>query len=319
MKKIYILALALGAFTFATQAQTVVLTDDFESYTTGGISAQSDHWRTWSGDEGTAEDGRVTDGESNSGFQSVLIDGSVMTDLLLLVPSPPTSGIYTVQFYVFIPEGKSGYMNMQAAMSSNSSAWQQALMGGNIYFNCKDDDSGNGGNMGGQGGVSGGIDCTTFEAVFDYPEGEWFKMTNIYDLTNQSWSMLINGQPQFSDYPFEFGGTVFLELAAIDFYSSSTNNEMYVDDVTLAEGVLSTENFNENVFSVYPNPFSEVLNISSKVAVDQVIVYDILGKVVLTENPGMISPSINTSNLSSGTYMVKVKIGNNSKIVKIVK
>lgn len=319
MKKLYILAFALGAFSFASQAQTVDLTDDFESYTTGSISAQADHWRTWSGDEGTSEDARVTDNESNSGLQSMFIDNSKDVDMILLVPDAPVSGIYTVQFYVYLPEGKSGYMNMQATLSGNGQEWQQALMGGNVYFNCSDDDSGNGGDMGGEGGVTGGIDCSQFDAVFYYPEGEWFKVTNTYNLSDQVWGMSINGEEQFSNYPFEFGAQVFLELAGIDFYSSSSNNEMYIDDVTLAQGVLSTENFESDVFSVYPNPMSNVLNISSKVAVDQVIVYDMLGKVVLKETPGSISPSINTSGLTSGTYMVKVKIGNNSKIVKVVK
>lgn len=319
MKKTYILALLLGAFSFGVQAQSVELTDDFESYTTGPVSAQADHWRTWSGDEGTNEDARVTDNESNSGLQSLFFDNSRIVDMILLVPSAPTSGVYTIQFYAYLPAGKSGYFNMQAAMSGDGQEWQQNLMGGNVYFNCFDDDSGNGGNMGGEGGVSGGIDCSAFDATFEYPEDEWFKVTNVYDLDAQTWSMSINNTQQFTDYAFEFGGAIFLELAGLDFYSASSNNEMYIDDVTLAEGVLSTENFNENVFSVYPNPFSEVLNISSKVAVDQVIIYDILGKVVLQETPGSISPSINTSGLASGTYMVKVKIGNNSKIVKIVK
>ncbi len=131
--------------------------------------------------------------------------------------------------------------------------------------------------------------------------------------------MSINDVQQFNNYPFDFGGRAFENLAGIDFYSASSNNEMYLDDFVAGPGILSTENFSPEVFSVYPNPVRDILNIDSKVAVDQVIIYDILGKVVLSVNPERISPSVNTSNLPSGTYMVKVKIGNNSKIVKIVK
>ncbi len=317
MKKIYFLALTLGVFTFA-QAQTIELEEDFESYNLGPISPQSDDWRTWSGDEGTPEDALVTNNRHRSGAQGLYIDNSTVMDPILLIPSAPVSGIYTVQFYAYLPAGKSGYWNMQAALTPEGQPWNQALMGGNVYLYCYDDTTGGMGTPG-EGGITGQIDCSAFDAVFSYPEDEWFKVTAIYDLTNQSWDLKINDDLQVVDYPFEFGAQTFLELAGIDFYSASSNNEMYIDDITLATGILSTENFAEDVFSVYPNPMSDVLNISSKATVDEVTIYDVLGKVVLVEKPGKIAPSINTSGLPSGTYMVKVKIGNNSKIVKILK
>ena len=96
---------------------------------------------------------------------------------------------------------------------------------------------------------------------------------------------------------------------------------MFFDDITLFKGdiTLGVNDFSADKFSVYPNPVTDVLNIVSKVAVDNVTVYDILGKVVLQENPGKISPAINMSNLASGAYLVKVTIGNSSKTVKVIK
>ena len=280
MKKIYLLAFALGAFAFSTQAQ-VELTDDFESYTMGDVSPQADHWRTWSGNSGGAEDADVTDDEALSGIKSLHIDGSGITDMILLTPTAPMFGTYTIQWYSYIPAGASGYFNMQAALSASGSAWTQALMGGNVYFNCS-------GSEAGQGGVSGLTDCSTYDQVF------------------------------FAQV-FEFEPQVFTELAGIDFYSASPNNDMYIDDITMANGILSTEDFTEDKFSVYPNPVKDILNIESAASVDKITVYDVLGKVVLQKKPGKISPTVNMGSLSSGTYMVKVTIGNNSKIVKIVK
>jgi hypothetical protein len=318
MKKIYVLALALGAFSFSSQAQ-IEYTDDFDSYTLGPIAGQSSQWRTWSGVDGGADDGDVTDDEAISGAQSLLISDNKLTDLILLTPSAPISGTYTIQWYSYIPAGKSGYFNMQAALTPEGNAWNQALMGGNVYFNCKDDDTGNGGNTPGEGGVTGLIDCSSFDQVFNYPEDEWFKVTCIYDIDNQTWDMLINDIPAVNAYPFEFGTQVFIELAGLDFYSASSNNMMYVDDVTMANGTIGTEDFSANGFSVYPNPVKNMLNIESTAPVDNVTVYDILGKVVLQEAPGKISPAINMSGLASGTYMVKVTIGNSSKTVKVLK
>ncbi|MDC8000688.1 T9SS type A sorting domain-containing protein [Aequorivita todarodis] len=318
MKKIYVLALVLGAFSFSSNAQ-VELTDDFESYNLGPLAGQATHWRTWSGVDGGADDANVSDDEASSGAQSLLISDNVLSDMILLTPSAPISGVYTIQWYSYIPAGKSGYFNMQAALTPEGSAWNQALMGGNVYFNCKDDATGNGGNTPGEGGVTGLIDCTSYDQVFIYPEDEWFKVTCIYDIDNQTWDMLINDNPAVTAYPFAFGTQVFIELAGLDFYSASSNNTMYVDDVTCAQGTIGVEDFSASSFSVYPNPVKDMLNIKSAASVDKVTVYDILGKVVLQETPGKISPAINMSNLASGSYLVKVTIGNSSKTVKVLK
>ena len=319
MKKFYILALVLGAFSFSSIAQ-VELTDDFESYNLGPLAPQASHWRTWGGDGG-ADDANVTDDEANSGAQSLLIGPNNLSDMVYLTPSQPNSGVYTIQWHALVPSGKSGYFNMQAAKTADGTAWVQALMGGNVYFNCKDDASGNGGNTPGVGTVSGAIDCIPVagDATFTYPEDEWFKITCIYDIDTETWSMKINDVEQFTGYPFAFGAQAFIELAGIDFYSSSTNNELYIDDLVSGPGTLGVEDYSASKFSVYPNPVTDVLNVKSTAAVDNITVYDILGKVVLQENPGKISPAINMSNLASGAYLVKVTIGNSSKTVKVLK
>lgn len=311
MKKLYFTALLLGAFTFGAQAQTD-LVDDFEEYDIGYLSPQADHWRTWSGDMGTSEDGLVLDDEAFSGSQSLYIDDSGEMDLIFLVPNAPSTGIYMVQWHAFIPAGKSGYWNMQGGLTASGAEWRQHLMGGNVYLNCS-------GNSPGEGGVTGVIDCSSFEAVFTYPEDEWFKVTCVYDLDMETWSLSINDVLQFQDYPFEFGTEPFQALAGIDFYSASSNNHMYVDDIIAGPDVLGTEAFENDVFAVYPNPVQDVLNIASKTEVEKVTVYDILGKVVLQATPGVVSPQINMSALPSGTYMVKVTIGKNSKVVKVLK
>ena len=311
MKKIYILALALGAFSLSANAQTELF-DDFESYTMGDVSSQSGHWRTWSGVEGGAEDADVVDDYAFSGDQSLLINDNGIVDMIALTPSAPMSGIYTIQFYAYIPAGKSGYFNMQAALTPSGSAWNQALMGGNVYFNCS-------GATPGLGGVTGQIDCSAYDQSFGYPEDQWFKVTNVYDINSQSWDMFIDDTQFVIAQPFAFGPQVFIELAGLDFYSASNNNEMYLDNLTMAAGLIGTEDFTADKFSVYPNPVKDMLNIKSSSSVDNVTVYDILGKVVLQENPGKISPAINMSGLASGSYLVKVTIGNSSKTVKVLK
>ncbi|WP_026450644.1 T9SS type A sorting domain-containing protein [Aequorivita capsosiphonis] len=316
MKKTYILALALGAFSLSMNAQTE-LTDDFESYNLGPLAAQADHWRTWSGVDGGTDDADVSDDEAFSGDQSLLISGNVLSDEILLVPSAPLSGIYSIEYYAYIPAGASGYFNMQAALTPEGQAWNQALMGGNVFFNC-------GGSTPGSGSIDQSPEaepCTIAAVNFTYPEDEWFKVDCVYNLDLQTWDMFINDVPtSIENWPFEFNTQVFIELAGLDFYSAGVTNNMYVDNVKLFSGdILAANDFSENKFSVYPNPVKDMLNIKSAASVDNVIVYDILGKVVLQENPGKISPAINMSSLPSGSYLVKVTIGNSSNTVKVLK
>ena len=318
MKKFYILALVLGAFSFSSNAQ-VELTDDLESYNLGPIAAQAAHWRTWGGVDGGADDANVTDDEANSPDQSLLIGGNFLSDIILLVPSAPTSGTYSIQWWSLIPAGKSGYFNMQAALTAEGTAWNQALMGGNVFFNCS-------GATPGQGAIDqspAGAECTVPEVgtEFTFPEDEWFKVTCVYDLDAETWSMFINDLPTgISNHTLAFNTQAFVELAGLDFYSASTNNEMYFDDITLFSGnILGVNDLSADKFSVYPNPVTDMLNVKSAASVDNITVYDLLGKVVLQENPGKISPAINMSNLASGVYLVKVTIGNASKTVKVIK
>ena len=309
MKKTYFLLFALAFFSFTINAQ-ITLEDDFESYSIGDISPQASHWRTWSNVNGGAEDADVVLDFANSGSQSMLIDGSGITDQLLLIPGTPTTGVHTVQWFMYIPTGKSGYFNMQASLSTGN--WAQALMGGNVYFNCD-------GASGGSGGVTGVTDCSVFDAVFTYPEDEWFKVTCIYDTDAETWAMNINDVSQFVDYPFAFGSQAFFELAAIDFFSASANNEFYVDDVTTSTGILSINDAEFKSFTIYPNPVTDILNIKTRDAVNKVSVYNVLGKLVYTATPNALSPTVNMSAMKTGVYFVEVTIGNATKTVKVIR
>ncbi len=310
MKKIYILAFMAFGFTFTASAQ--IYFENFEGFNLGDISSQSPHWRTWSGNNGGAEDADVVSG-GQEGVRSLLIDGSQITDQLLLIPGNPSSGKFAVGFYLAMHPGKSFYFNMQAALTPGSDPWQQALMGGNVYFNCD-------GSSDGVGIVTGTTDCSAPDQTFSYPVDIYFRVTCYYDLDNQTWSMRINSNLVFENQPFAFGSQTFESLAAIDFYSASATNEGFIDVVEiLDQTTVGTDEFDAAVFNSYPNPVKNVLNIQSRDVVDSVEVYDIMGKLVISEKPGTISPAINTSSLSPGTYLAKVTIGDASKTMKIIK
>lgn len=298
MKKIYFLAIALGAFTFSANAQ--IIDDDMEGYALGPV--HEDHWGSWSGAAGT-EDMTIVDDNSNSPSQSGYIGDSGTQDAMLLLGNQ-TSGQYTLQWAMYVNGGKEGYYNFQ---EDEDTAGSGGIWGLNVHFNQDLLTPGT-------GYVVDDANPGNIVATFSYPENFWFTIKHEIDLDTDTVVMTLDGTEIYSG-PFYTTGL----LGGVDFFSITTDNQYYVDDVYFDTGSAGTDDFAGGSFSVYPNPVKDVLNISSKVAIDSITVYDILGKTVLTAQPDAISPSINMSNLTSGAYLVKVTVGNTSKTVKVIK
>ena len=295
------------AFAFTATAQ-IEQNDDLESYDLGDISPQSSQWRTWSGDEGTAEEGQVTSLFSNSGVQSMEIgpgvSGGGPQDQLFLVESQPDGGEYTLSWQMYIPSGQEGFFNIQGLIDEPQTG---DFLLTDHYFNPDNLTPGQG---------------QTADAAFvwAFPHDAWFPVTIYFDLDAQTHQMFVDGVeaiPAGTPYTGTSANPPY--LGGIDFFAPSEFSFFYIDDVVAGAGVLSTNNFSEAVFSVYPNPVKDVLNIESAAAVSSVVVYDVLGKAVLMAQPDAISPKIDMSGLSSGAYLVQVTIDGASKTVKVVK
>ncbi len=299
MKKIYLLAFALGSFVFSANAQ--LINDDMEGYTPGPV--HEDHWSSWSGGAGPEDMIIVTD-QSFSGGQSGYIGAGAGPQDAMLLLGNKTTGQYTLSWYMYIKGGKTAYYNVQEDEDTGSSG---GIWGINVHFN-----EANG--SPGTGTVQDDLNPATTVATFSYPENFWFQLTHEIDVDTDTVKMYIDGSLIY-DGAFYSGGN----LGGIDFYAIDANNEYYVDDVYYADGIAGVSDFSADSFRVYPNPVKDVLNISTKTAVDNIAVYDVLGKLVLSAQPDVISPKINMSGLSSGAYMVIVTIGNASKTVKIIK
>jgi hypothetical protein len=112
MKKI-LLALA-GFLPLFSSGQTVIITDDFESYTAGEpLAANSSLWTTWSG--GTAsEDADVSDAQASSGVNSLYVIGNTgPTDLILPFPEDYSAGVFEFALKLYVVAGKGAYFNLQ--------------------------------------------------------------------------------------------------------------------------------------------------------------------------------------------------------------
>lgn len=85
---------------------------------------------------------------------------------------------------------------------------------------------------------------------------------------------------------------------------------------------LSTNEQLSSKFNIYPNPANNIVNItnSENMSIQQVIVYDINGKQLKTQNYDSSQEiKLNVDNLSSGTYMLHIKSDSGTAIKKLIK
>lgn len=197
-------------------AQTVVFSDNFDSYTAGSHLAQSNPaWTTYNNAPGSSEDGVISNAQAASAPNSLYISGAA--DQIYSFPHY-TSGHYTISFNMYIPSsGEGGYFNIQHNIGQ---LW--AL--GCYYYN------------NGTGFLTAGD--STFN--FNYPANTWFPVVIDIDINQDQASLNINNT-EVNSWPFHYSeentnGSITLD--AIDFYAWSATNvsgSYYVDDFNVTE------------------------------------------------------------------------------------
>ncbi|WP_203293402.1 T9SS type A sorting domain-containing protein [Luteirhabdus pelagi] len=299
MRKFYLLAVFALGLAFSAEAQ---FTDDIEAYSTGPLFTP--RWTTWTGDNDGAQNAIVSTDQALSGSQSIFIgpsSGGQDAILDFQGAAPNGSGVWTSLWWMYVPTGNSAYFNVQGNVTPSANDNLQFLSG-DIYLNEAN------GNPGGGTDSNGG-------GTFSFPHDAWFTVKIVVDTDAETYQLTVDG----NEVPEVGYSNASDGFAGIDFFAAEGVTTYYVDDVQLAEGELGADSFASNVFSVYPNPVKDFLTIESSEVVDNVVVYDVLGKAVLQASPDRISPKIDMSGLSSGAYMVKVTIGNASKTIKVLK
>jgi hypothetical protein len=113
-------------------------------------------------------------------------------------------------------------------------------------------------------------------------------------------------------------GLYFVELTATD---GSGHTDSVLVNVTVVD-TLSTSNFNlENAITLFPNPVKNRLNISleSNFSAFSIVIYDVLGKAIFTSKTNSSAMSINTSEINSGMYFIKIDTKNASAVKRFIK
>jgi hypothetical protein len=210
MKKISTSILACLALVISVQAQSS-FSDDFESYTVGSfVGATSPVWRTWSG-QVAAEDVAVVNNDNHTvaGANSIYISstssGGGPQDLVLPFGGVQTSGIFTYSSWFKVPTNKTAYFNFQGT----------AVIGGLYALDCYMDATGSLRILNG----------TITKITSTYPQGAWFELKIVANLTVNSWEVFVNGVSQGSF------ASVANKVSFIDLYGANASAQFWVDDV----------------------------------------------------------------------------------------
>lgn len=99
-------------------------------------------------------------------------------------------------------------------------------------------------------------------------------------------------------------------------WSSATNGTF---QVSAYDASLSSGSFDNANFVAYPNPVKDFLNVSYSSEISSIRVINMIGQEVISRNVNASSTQVDMSELSAGTYIVNVTLGDAVKTLKVVK
>jgi len=97
------------------------------------------------------------------------------------------------------------------------------------------------------------------------------------------------------------------------------NTNMGSFRVSAYDASLSTGSFDAASLKAYPNPVTDVLNLSYSSEISSVEVYNMLGQVVMTKTLNATQGQVDMTALTSGSYIVKITSNGLTKSMKVLK
>jgi len=195
-------------------AQTVLFSDDFESYnTTQKLAEQSSapEWTTWSGNTGGGEDAAISTVQAYGGVNSAKV---ITNNDLVLDLGGKTTGRYQVKFRLYIKSNKGAFFGFMQDFNGNNTEF-------GLSANFKLD--------------TGIVDIGANKFKFDYKFDTWMFVSVVIDLDNDFASFSIDDNVVAAGKwsVGADGGSTTNELDGIDFWGYDDENgcEYYLDEV----------------------------------------------------------------------------------------
>jgi len=136
----------------------------------------------------------------------------------------------------------------------------------------------------------------------------------LYDGQQNDWVL---EQIDLSDY---LGENILIRFQLIT-DRGVTEDGFYFDDLTvkIIDSTLSTPDFIENNFAIYPTPTSKKLHIKSNLTNYDYKIHNVQGQLISKKTNNNNRSIIDCENLAAGIYLLNISKDNNSKTFKFVK
>lgn len=92
-----------------------------------------------------------------------------------------------------------------------------------------------------------------------------------------------------------------------------------VEDYTVTVGLMGTDETVTKLTSVYPNPFTDIVNFSTKDKIKSIEILNLLGQQLMSTKENTNVTSLNLSTLTSGVYIAKINTTKGVETVKLIK
>jgi hypothetical protein len=274
--KLVILFLCIS---YLSNAQTIVVDEDFESYTSDQpLAQQSNSRETWCATGGDPDDALVSNHFALSGSNSMLITRD--KDMILPIGNY-SSGHFVIEFNAYMIE--QAYFNI---MHTCKSSWAFDL-----YITSTNEimylDNPN----------------TSMNSVSidSYTNNEWVNIRFNINIDLDSVTTYINNikrhQSVFSNAANGSigNGLTCINFFGLDLFHGVDNSNYHIDDILITQltSTNDTENLDKFEVSIFPNPSSETFKIVSDEKIKNISIYNCLGQELMNSKCSQVMTSHN--------------------------
>ncbi len=307
-----LLFILAAAMTGTASAQMILLNENFDSYNSGDLVAQTAGapWNTWTQTPGGADDAPVSDEQAASGTMSMKVTGAAAggpVDLILGLGNR-TSGLYSLSWSMYIPTGSGGYYNIQHNEIPGNGSWMADITfepGGTVDYL-----------------------VNNVSTAGTFPHDQWFTVIMVLNMDAQEGTVAIDGTIQYTWQTTVPGPS---QIGGIDFfaYAGGAPNVplYYVDDVLFMDLTgLGMGEAVQTALNTYPNPTEGMVTIEwAGASADALVdVLDVTGRTVVAPRKaspiGLLSrTTVNLGAYPEGVYFVRLRDGDRQEVRRVTK
>jgi hypothetical protein len=93
--------------------------------------------------------------------------------------------------------------------------------------------------------------------------------------------------------------------------NTNPNNSCRMDDFSIVKSTTSsTQRLEQFSFKIFPNPTSDILNISAVSNINEIEIINLIGERIIQRTINSLGSQVNIANLPNGVYILKATIGN---------